>query len=136
MLESMAGKVKWTDFARKSTLQAKHAFIHNLSTVAKALREKQIAHGNISNKTAWVDIQGNVKLTWFQDAKCPATEEEMNKDRAKMQKLVTSLVPGAALGDDDTELENGTSIDFGGRSSVSTILSAKCDIEEDLGNSG
>ena len=136
VLESMAGKVKWPDFAKQSTLQEKQAFIQNLSIVAIALKRKKVAHGDISDKTAWVDMKGNVKLTWFQDAKCPATEEEMNKDRAKMQKLVTSLVPGAALGDDDTELENGTSIDFGGRSSVSTILSAKCDIEEDLGNSG
>ena len=137
VLESMAGKVKWTYFARKSTLQAKHAFIHNLSTVVKALREKQIAHGNISKKTAWVDINGNVKLTWFQDAECPATQQQMDTDSSDFQKLATSLLPDYS-DDSGTEAEDGSSFDFGRGSSVSssTILSIHSDDEEDFGSSG
>ena len=143
VLERMANKVDWMHFAKKSTMEAKQAFCQNLSKVATALREKKVAHGNISNKTAWVDMTGEMKLTWFQDAKCPATEEEMDEDRTEMQKLVTSLLPDAALGgtcndDSVTEAEDGTSVDFGRGSSVSssTILSINGDDEEVLGNSG
>jgi hypothetical protein len=131
VLESMAGKIKWTDFARNSTMEAKRAFIHNLTTVAIALRDKQIAHGNISIKTAWVDIAGNVKLTWFQDAKCPANQQQMDTDRSDIQKLATSLLIDCS-DDSGTETEDGTSVDFGGGSSVSssTILSIVDDEEE------
>ena len=141
VLESMSGKVKWKHFAKKSTLSAKHAFIQNLKMVASALREKEVAHGNISNKTAWVDMTGNVKLTWFQDSKCPATQEEMDTDRADIEKLETSLLPDAALGghcSDGTDAEDGSSVDFGRVSSVSssTILSIDDDDESCLEDSG
>jgi hypothetical protein len=134
VLESMAGKVKWKDFVKKSTVQAKQAFIHNLSTVEIGLKEKQIAHGNISNKTAWVDIAGNVKLTWFQDAKCPATTTQMDKDRSDIRKLATSLLPDYKEDDSGMEAEDGNSVDFGGGSSVSssTILSIDDDDKKEL----
>jgi hypothetical protein len=134
VLESMAGKVKWKDFVKKSTVQAKQAFIHNLSTVGIGLKEKQIAHGNISNKTAWVDIAGNVKLTWFQDAKCPATTTQMDKDSSDIRKLATSLLPDYKEDDSGMEAEDGNSVDFGGGSSVSssTILSIVDNEKEEL----
>ena len=115
VLEAMAGKVSWKDFAEQSTLQAKHAFSENFSKVLNDLREKQVAHGNINNRTAWIDMSGNVKLTWFQDAECPATDESMTKDRADVEKLCKSLIPNAGLG------LNGTgNSDTGQRQSVSS----------------
>jgi hypothetical protein len=133
VLEAMAGKVSWKDFAEQSTLQAKHAFSENFSKVLNDLREKQVAHGNINNRTAWIDMSGNVKLTWFQDAECPATDESMTKDIANVEKLCKSLFANAELG------LNGTgNSDIGQHQSVSTSPLSISDEErrDSSGNDG
>jgi hypothetical protein len=141
VLEQMASKVSWKHFVNQSTLEVKRACCKNLSDVADALKEIKVAHGNISNNTAWVDVTGNVKLAWFQDAQCPATEASMNKDRADLEKLQRSLFPIADLGGNgshisDADLEGGDSVDFGRHSSdSSSILSISGD-DEDYGSSG
>ena len=141
VLERMASKVSWKHFANQSTLEVKHACCQNLSDVADALRENKVAHGNISNKTAWVDMAGNVKLAWFQDAQCPATEASMNKDRADVEKLQRSLFPNAELGgngsyNSDTDWEDGASVDFGQHSSDSSSILSICGDDEGHGSSG
>ena len=136
VLERMASKVSWKHFAKNSSLEAKRAFSQNLSKVAIALRQKQVAHGNISDKTAWVDMTGNVKLTWFQDAQCPSTHESLEKDKDDVETLCRALFKNVESGvvngsdDSDTDSEAGSSVDFGQPQSVSCATLSISDGDE------
>ena len=78
-------------------------------------------------------MSGNVKLTWFQDAECPATDESMTKDRADVEKIRKSLFANAELG------LNGTgNSEIGQHQSVSTSPLSISDEErrDSSGNDG
>ena len=71
----------------------KRIFRQNLTTILVALREKQILHGHISSKTAWVDVKGVVKLAWFEDAQCVSCGQSMSQDTSDANKLFQLLGP-------------------------------------------
>jgi hypothetical protein len=97
VLEKMKGRASFKDFSSGSILEAKQAFCKNLIQVVQSLNIAKIAHRNISTHTAWVDIHGSVKLTWFQDAEYPATAVSLQKDREDALQLCNLLIPGFAL---------------------------------------
>ena len=68
VLEHMKDRMSFMDFSASATPDAKQAFCQNLKMLVQTLNQRYIAHKNISQQTAWVNIHGAVKLTWFQDA--------------------------------------------------------------------
>ena len=100
VLERMASRVPWKRFVKESDITAKQMFCDNLHRTLCALREKKIRHGHISSKTAWVDAKGQVKLTWFEDAYCDSSNDDMYQDIADAEALCKSLVA------EDSDLTN------------------------------
>ncbi len=96
LLESMDTRVSWAHFAKKATSDAKNAFRLNMHKLLEDLNHKRIAHKNMSSRTAWVDINGTVKLTWFQDAEYPATAGSLAKDRTDAYQLIAAIFPEPA----------------------------------------
>ena len=93
VLERMESRVSWQKFVKCSSLEVKRIFRQNLTTILVALREKQILHGHISSKTAWVDVKGVVKLAWFEDAQCVSCGQSMSQDTSDANKLFQLLGP-------------------------------------------
>jgi len=93
VLEHMKDRVSFMDFSTSSTPDAKQAFCQNLKMLVQTLNQRNIAHKNISQQTAWVNIHGAVKLTWFQDAEFPATAASLQKDREDAIHLCKLLLP-------------------------------------------
>ncbi len=96
LLESMDNRVSWAHFTKRATSDAKLAFRVNVQQLLDDLNHKNIAHKNISPRTAWVDMNGTVKLTWFQDAESPAAADSIQKDRTNAYHFITSLFPESA----------------------------------------
>ncbi len=92
VLERMASRSVWKNFVKHSSIEAKHLFCQNLTNILIALRKEKIYHGHISSKTAWVDLEGEVKLAWFEDAQCDSSDESMDKDTDDAEKLFRSLL--------------------------------------------
>jgi hypothetical protein len=93
VLERMASRVHWSQFVKNSSLEVKLNFRQNLTRILIALREKKIQHGHISDKTVWVDAKGEVKLAWFEDAQCNASDQSMDQDTASAKALFELLLP-------------------------------------------
>jgi hypothetical protein len=89
----MASRVHWSQFVKNSSLEVKLNFRQNLTRILIALREKKIQHGHISDKTVWVDAKGEVKLAWFEDAQCNASDQSMDQDTASAKALFELLLP-------------------------------------------
>jgi hypothetical protein len=88
LLKQMAGRVSWEDFLKKSSEHARTEFCKNLPMIVAALHKRNVAHTNISKKTAWVDMKGTVMLTWFNDAEMPASSSSKQNDMHDMQLLI------------------------------------------------
>jgi hypothetical protein len=93
LLEQMKDRVSFMDFSNSSIPEAKQAFCQNLKLLVQTLNQRNIAHKNISHQTAWVNIHGAIKLTWFQDAEFPATAASLQKDRDDAAQLCKLLIP-------------------------------------------
>lgn len=108
VLKRMAGKISWETFMKDSSEYAKNTFCNNLPIILDALHAKNIAHTNICKKTAWVDINGTVMLTWFNDAQMPASPILKQNDRCNMQILINlvSQKPQVQLGHEILDIDS------------------------------
>ena len=131
VLEWMENKVSWNHFVKHSTLEAKRNLSSNLSQILIKLRENNIAHRNISKKTAWVDLKGNMKLTWFQEAEYPSTKESANKDKTDVNALCESLALISKSGDDSMNASDSNS-----ESTYSDIVLEIDDCDHDIDSDG
>ena len=88
VLKRMVHKVSWEQFLKESSEHARTTFCKNLRIIVTALHQRNVAHTNISYKTAWVDMNGTLMLTWFNDAQMPACSNSKQIDMQKMQLLI------------------------------------------------
>ncbi len=140
VLEIMKDKVSWNYFVKHSSSQAREAFCANLENLVQELNQQRIAHKNISQKTLIVDMNGNVKLTWFDDAEMPATTTMLQKDKHAVQELCKSLYTSedceisnciSDIQDDEQMLESTGLMNIANtddQSHSSTAITAKGDI--------